>query len=67
MSTGLPNSIRMPEDTPNWMRTEEFVPPPEVEEPIEQLPEQEEFWRPPVRFGIEGRMMYKEVRWWIRR
>jgi len=28
----------------------EFVMP-EVEEPIEKLPEQEAFWRPPVRFG----------------
>lgn len=32
----------------------EFVPPPDVpdrDEPGDALPEQEEFWRPPVRFG----------------
>jgi DNA modification methylase len=30
---------------------EAYIPPTEEEERIEALPEQEEFWRPPVRFG----------------
>jgi hypothetical protein len=30
---------------------EAYIPPTDEEERVEALPEQEEFWRPPVRFG----------------
>lgn len=47
----------------------EFVPPPEIEEDAEQiteaLPQQEEFWRPPVRFGSVP--VEKEPLGWDRR
>ncbi len=46
----------------------EFVPPPEVvdtEEPTEALPQQEDFWRPPVRFGSVP--VEKEPLGWDRR
>lgn len=46
----------------------EFIPPPEVvetEEPTEALPEQEDFWRPPVRFGSVP--VEKEPLGWDRR
>jgi hypothetical protein len=46
----------------------EFVPPPDVsgkDEISEALPEQEEFWRPPVRFGSIP--VEKEPMGWDRR
>ncbi len=55
-------------DTPQWPRKGDFISPPEVEECDERtdaLPEQEEFWRPPVRFGSVP--VEKEPLGWDRR
>ncbi len=59
---------KLPEQTITGPLKGEFIPPPEVadtDERVDALPEQEDFWRPPVRFGSVP--VEKEPLGWDRR